>query len=217
MDTDVSGDGVDAAALPARIDSVRVAGTPNGPVPVVCIAVEEDSTAAGDAREEGTAAGDAREEGTAAGDAREEGTAAGDAREEGVDSAGGPEGELTGEVLPIFIGFEEARSIIRGMEAEDIGRPMTHDLTLDIVEELGGRVDGVLVSRLEAGTFFAELRLNTPRDDVTVDARPSDSLALAARTNAPLRVARAVWEDAAEDAERFAELQDVREVFEDDE
>jgi bifunctional DNase/RNase len=197
MDTDVSGDGVDAAALPARIDSVRVAGTPNGPVPVVCIAVEEDSTAAGDAREEGTAAGDAREE--------------------GVDSAGGPEGELTGEVLPIFIGFEEARSIIRGMEAEDIGRPMTHDLTLDIVEELGGRVDGVLVSRLEAGTFFAELRLNTPRDDVTVDARPSDSLALAARTNAPLRVARAVWEDAAEDAERFAELQDVREVFEDDE
>jgi bifunctional DNase/RNase len=177
MDTDVSGDGVDAAALPARIDSVRVAGTPNGPVPVVCIAVEQD----------------------------------------GVDSAGGPEGELTGEVLPIFIGFEEARSITRGMEAEDIGRPMTHDLTLDIVEELGGRVDGVLVSRLEAGTFFAELRLNTPRDDVTVDARPSDSLALAARTNAPLQVARAVWEDAAEDADRFAELQDVREVFEDDE
>lgn len=187
MDTDVSSGGVDAAALPARIDSVRVAGTPNGPVPVVCIAVEED------------------------------GTAAGDTREDGVDSAGGPEGELTGEVLPIFIGFEEARSIIRGREAEDIGRPMTHDLTLDIVEELGGRVDGVLVSRLEEGTFFAELRLNTPRDDVTVDARPSDSLALAARTNAPLRVARPVWEGAAEDAERFAELQDVREVFEDDE
>jgi bifunctional DNase/RNase len=184
MNTDVSGDGEDTDAdadltegLPARIDSVRVAGTPNGPVPVVLIAVEED----------------------------------------GVDSAGGPEDPLEGEVLPIFIGFEEARSIVRGMEAEDIGRPMTHDLTLDIVEELGGRVDRVAVSRLQEGTFFATLWLNTPRDDVTVDARPSDSLALAARTNAPLLVARPVWEDAAEDADRFAELDDIREVFEDDE
>jgi len=199
MSTDASGDGDRDAAdlLPARIDSVRVAGTPNGPVPVVCIAVEEDDPAAGKTREDGTAAGRTRED--------------------GVDSAGGPDGELVGEVLPIFIGFEEARSIVRGMEAEPLGRPMTHDLTLDIVEELGGRVDGVVVSRLEEGTFFAELRLNTPREDVTVDARPSDSLALAARTNAPLRVAAPVWEDAAEDADRFAELQDVREVFEDDE
>jgi bifunctional DNase/RNase len=189
MSTDASGDGDRDAAdlLPARIDSVRVAGTPDGPVPVVCIAVEEDGAAAGDAREDGT------------------------------DSAGGPDGELVGEVLPIFIGFEEARSIVRGMEAEPLGRPMTHDLTLDIVEELGGRVDGVVVSRLEEGTFFAELRLNTPREDVTVDARPSDSLALATRTNVPLRVAAAVWDDAAEDADRFAELQDVREVFEGDE
>jgi bifunctional DNase/RNase len=199
MSTDASGDGDRDAAdlLPARIDSVRVAGTPDGPVPVVCIAVEEDGIAAGDAREDGIAAGDAREDGT--------------------DSAGGPDGELVGEVLPIFIGFEEARSIVRGMEAEPLGRPMTHDLTLDIVEELGGRVDGVVVSRLEEGTFFAELRLNTPREDVTVDARPSDSLALATRTNVPLRVAAAVWDDAAEDADRFAELQDVREVFEGDE
>ncbi|WP_254823444.1 bifunctional nuclease family protein [Haloglomus halophilum] len=194
MNTDVSGDGEDTDAdadvtegLPARIDSVRVAGTPNGPVPVVLLAVEED------------------------------GTAAGDAREDGVDSAGGPEGPLEGEVLPIFIGFEEARSIVRGMEAEDIGRPMTHDLTLDIVEELGGRVDRVAVSNLEEGTFFATLWLNTPRDDVTVDARPSDSLALAARTNAPLLVARPVWEGAAEDADRFAELDNIREVFEDEE
>jgi bifunctional DNase/RNase len=204
MNTDVSGDGEDTDAdadvtegLPARIDSVRVAGTPNGPVPVVLIAVEEDDTAAGDAREDGTTAGEARED--------------------GVDSAGGPESPLEGEVLPIFIGFEEARSIVRGMEAEDIGRPMTHDLTLDIVEELGGRVDRVVVSRLEEGTFFADLRLNTPRDDVHVDARPSDSLALAARTNAPLLVARPVWEGAAEDADRFAELDDIREVFEDEE
>ena len=167
----------DTEEHPARIDSVRVAGTPNGPVPVVLIAVTVG----------------------------------------GTDSAGGPEGPLTGEVLPVFIGFEEARSIIRGMDAESPGRPMTHDLTLDIVEELGGRVDRVAVSRLEAGTFFADLRLNTPRADVTVDARPSDSLALAARTSAPLVVAPDVWESAAENADRFAELDDIREVFEDDE
>jgi bifunctional DNase/RNase len=180
MDTDAPPEaGDDGEPLPARIDSVRVAGTPNGPVPVVCLAVEVD----------------------------------------GVDSAGGADGPLDpdGEVLPIFIGFEEARSIVRGMEAEDIGRPLTHDLTLDIVEELGGRVTRVVVSRLEAGTFFADLRLATPRDDVTVDARPSDSLALAARTNAPLAVARTVWDEGAEDAEQFVDLQDVREVLRDDE
>ncbi|MGM0399121.1 MAG: bifunctional nuclease family protein [Halobacteriota archaeon] len=143
----------------ATIDAVRVAGTPDGPTPVVLLDVGH------------------------------------------VD-----------DVLPIFIGFEEAVSIARGMDAADIGRPLTHDLTLDIVEELGGRVDRVVVTEVRDGTFIAELHLNSPREDVVVDARPSDSLALAARTGAPIEVAKAVFEDARRDRADFEDLDDIREV-----
>jgi bifunctional DNase/RNase len=115
-------------------------------------------------------------------------------------------------VLPIFIGFEEAVSIARGMEAEDIGRPLTHDLTLDLVEELGGRVTRVVVSALEDNTYIADLHIDTPRGDTVVDARPSDSLALAARTNAPVEVETDVFESGRREREEFDQLQDIGEV-----
>jgi len=117
-------------------------------------------------------------------------------------------------VLPIFIGFDEAVSIARGMEAEDIGRPLTHDLALDLVEELGGRVTRVVVSSLEDNTYIADLHVDTPRGDTVVDARPSDSLALAARTNAPIEVDDDVFESGRRDREEFDQLQDIREVAE---
>jgi bifunctional DNase/RNase len=117
-------------------------------------------------------------------------------------------------VLPIFIGFEEAISIARGLEAEDVGRPLTHDLTLDLVEELGGRITSVVVSSLEDNTYIADLHLDTPRGEAVVDARPSDSLALAARTNAPVEVDGEVFARGQRDREEFDQLQDIREVAE---
>jgi len=144
----------------AAIDAVRVAGTPDGPVPVVVLSVDGES-----------------------------------------------------DVLPIFVGIDEARSIAHGMDAIDIGRPMTHDLTLDIIEELGGRVTRVVVSELRDGTYIADLHLDTPRGDVVVDARPSDSMAMAARTNATIEVAEAVFDEGREDPDEFAELRDIREVL----
>ncbi|MFB6110700.1 MAG: bifunctional nuclease family protein [Halodesulfurarchaeum sp.] len=148
--------------MDAYIDRVRVAGTAEGPIPVVLLGVEDRP----------------------------------DTR------------------LPIFIGFDEAVSIARGLDAQDIGRPMTHDLTLDIIEELGGRVEKVVVSDLEDGTFIADLHLNTPREDAVIDARPSDSLALAARTDAAVEVAESVFESGARAREEFEDLEDIREVAE---
>lgn len=116
------------------------------------------------------------------------------------------------EVLPISIGFAEAASIARGMEAEDIGRPLTHDLLLDVMEELGGRVDRVEVTELKDATYIADLHLETPRDEAVVDARPSDSLALAVRTNAPIEVDRDVFEDGRRPPDEFDHLEDLREV-----
>lgn len=124
----------------------------------------------------------------------------------------GPDGE--DDVLPIFIGFDEAQSIARGLEAEDIGRPLTHDLLLDVMEELGGRITRVVVSDLQDGTYVADLHVNTPRGDVVVDARPSDSMALAARTNAPLEVASAVFEEGRQPRSEFEEFTDIREAME---
>ncbi len=148
--------------MEAYIDGVRVAGTAEGPIPVVLIGVADE-----------------------------------EARQ-----------------LPIFIGFDEAVSIARGMDARDIGRPLTHDLMLDIIEELGGRVDQVVVSGLEDGTFTADLHLDTPRSEAVIDARPSDSLALAARTDAPIAVEQSVFDEGSRPHEEFEDLEDIREVTE---
>lgn len=115
-------------------------------------------------------------------------------------------------VLPIFIRFEEGVSIARGMEAEDIGRPLTHDLLLDVMEELGGRIDRVVVSELRDNTYIADLHVQTPRGHEVIDARPSDSIALAARTGAPIEISDEVFEQSRQDRAQFDELQDIREV-----
>jgi bifunctional DNase/RNase len=119
----------------------------------------------------------------------------------------------TDDVLPIFIGVEEATSIARGLDAEDIGRPLTHDLFLDVMEELGGRVDRVVVADLEEDTYVADLHVVTPRTDAVVDARPSDSLALAARTNADIEVETSVFEAGSEPPGEYEQLDDVRELL----
>ena len=117
------------------------------------------------------------------------------------------------EVLPIFIGVEEATSIARGLDAEDVGRPLTHDLFLDVMEELGGRVDRVVVADLEDDTYVADLHVVTPRTNAVVDARPSDSLALAARTNAAIEVEESVFEAGSEPPGEYEKLDDVRELL----
>ncbi|AQL43155.1 hypothetical protein BV210_10695 [Halorientalis sp. IM1011] len=146
-----------------------------------------------------------------------------DATIEGVRVAGTPTGpvpvvllavEGESDQLPIFVGFDEAASIARGLDAEDVGRPLTHDLALDLVEELGGRIERVVVSDVDEGTYIADLHVATPRESVVIDARPSDSLALAARTNAPVAVDESVFEEGRRDPGEFEEMDDIREVME---
>ncbi len=95
--------------------------------------------------------------------------------------------ELHGpRVLPIWIGQPEAESIVMELQAVVRERPMTHDLVKQIVLGLGATVRRVVISRIERGTYFAELQLQ--RDDalISVDARPSDSIAIALRTGAAI-------------------------------
>jgi bifunctional DNase/RNase len=91
-------------------------------------------------------------------------------------------------VLPIWIGPTEAASIGIALEGQPRVRPMTHDFLANVVQALHAEVDHVVINRVEGSTFFAAVTINQEGETVTVDARPSDSIALAVRTQTPLFV-----------------------------
>jgi len=92
----------------------------------------------------------------------------------------------SGRVLPIFIGAPEATAIAFALEEVITPRPMTHDLLREILDDLGVSLEKVTVTELTDGVFYAELELHG-RDGVhTISSRPSDAIALAARTGSPI-------------------------------
>lgn len=97
-------------------------------------------------------------------------------------------------VLPIWIGPNEADAIALGLTNTATPRPMTHDLTTSLVEATGWSVAEVRVTELRDGTYIGSVHLDGPDGPVEVDSRPSDGLALAVRTGAPVRVARHLFE-----------------------
>ena len=84
-------------------------------------------------------------------------------------------------VLPIWVGVPEANAIALQIENVSTPRPMTHDLLRNIITDLEGRVDRVVVSDLRDNTYFAIIHLTVRGERVAVDARPSDAIALALR------------------------------------
>ncbi|KPQ38859.1 MAG: bifunctional nuclease family protein [Phormidium sp.] len=115
--------------------------------------------------------------------------------------------------LPIYISQDQARSIISAIEQQTPPRPMTHDLMVNILEAWDLRLDRVIVHALEENTFFAVLKMVNADGKVKkeIDARPSDAIALALRTDASIWVMEEVVADAsipvdqdADEAERQA-------------
>jgi uncharacterized protein len=99
------------------------------------------------------------------------------------------ESEGLGRTLPIFIGAPEATAIAFALQGMDTPRPMTHDLIRDLLDALGSDVLRVVVTELKASTYFAEIVLDQDGREVPVSSRPSDAVAVAVRTGAPLYVA----------------------------
>jgi bifunctional DNase/RNase len=91
-------------------------------------------------------------------------------------------------VLPIWIGPTEAASIGIALEGQPRVRPMTHDFLANVVTALHAEIDHIVIDRVEGSTFFATVTLNQGDKPIAVDARPSDSIALAVRTQTPLFV-----------------------------
>jgi hypothetical protein len=91
-------------------------------------------------------------------------------------------------VLPIWIGANEAQAIARELAGQRFQRPLTHDLVATLIEGLKARVTRVVIADLRDNTFFANLIVERPPEVLSVDARPSDSIAVALRCKAPIFV-----------------------------
>lgn len=95
--------------------------------------------------------------------------------------------EVDGErMLPIWIGASEAQAIAAELAGMKFSRPLTHDLAASLIRGLGGSLQRVIVSRVEDNTYYAEMVVVRGAEVISVDARPSDSIAIALRMRAPL-------------------------------
>ena len=117
------------------------------------------------------------------------------------------------KALPIWIGSAEASAIIRRIESIEVSRPMTHDLIASIVEKTGGTIDRVEINDVEKETYYAIIYIKDKEgNEVEIDARPSDAIAVAIRVDAPIFVTANVLAngsvscDAAKDEEEAQEF-----------
>lgn len=100
-------------------------------------------------------------------------------------------------ILPIWIGFFEAESIITVLKGIFLPRPMTHDLCSDTICVLGGKLIAVHIYSLEMGTFYSRLVIDQNGNLINIDSRPSDSISVALRQSSPIFVSEQIMEEAA--------------------
>ena len=118
--------------------------------------------------------------------------------------------EKEGErLLPIWIGQPEAESIVIEMSKLRRERPLTHDLCKTLITGLGGTLRRIQITRVENRTYYAELQIRRDDQVINIDARPSDSIAIALRFSAPMFAQESlltalVFEDSQEEAEPWA-------------
>jgi bifunctional DNase/RNase len=96
------------------------------------------------------------------------------------------------DVLPIWIGLLEASSIATALENIETPRPMTHDLIKNILDSLGVKVLKIEVNDLKDNTYYALIHVDVNKKRLVIDSRPSDAIAIALRTNAPIFVEESV-------------------------
>jgi bifunctional DNase/RNase len=99
-------------------------------------------------------------------------------------------------VMPIWVGIFEANAIAIEIEKLAAPRPMTHDLTRNLIRHLNGSLEKVVITELRDDTFFAILWLRQDNEAITIDARPSDAIALALRADCPIYVSEQVLQSA---------------------
>ena len=114
--------------------------------------------------------------------------------------------------LPIWIGHAEAAAILMKLQGANTPRPMTHDLLTEVLEQLDARIVRIAVTELRENTFYALITVAVNGSEIEIDSRPSDAIALAVRSGAPIFAAEAVIEESAIEFEH--EVEDTDEVVE---
>jgi bifunctional DNase/RNase len=117
-------------------------------------------------------------------------------------------------LLPIYIGTPEAAAIHYALDGVEPPRPLTHDLFLVTLAELGATVDKIVITEMRDRTFHAELHLSGPAGEKVISARPSDAVALAVRCNAPIFASDELMDSQAQDAPPEPEA-DAAEIIDD--
>ncbi|HEY3193384.1 MAG TPA: bifunctional nuclease family protein [Solirubrobacterales bacterium] len=115
--------------------------------------------------------------------------------------------------LPIWIGHPEAAAILMKLQGASTPRPMTHDLLSDVLDQMEAKCEKVSVTELRDNTFFASITISMNGSELEIDSRPSDALALAVRTSAPIFAADEVIEESAIEFEG-EEVEDTEQVVE---
>jgi bifunctional DNase/RNase len=115
--------------------------------------------------------------------------------------------------LPIWIGHPEAAAILMKLQGAATPRPMTHDLLSDVLDQMEAKCEKVSVTELRDNTFFASITISMNGSELEIDSRPSDALALAVRTSAPIFAADDVIEESAIEFEG-EEVEDQEQVVE---
>lgn len=108
------------------------------------------------------------------------------------------------QVLPIWVGVFEANAIATQLEKIDSPRPMTHDLLNNVISGLDAKIERVVITDLQDNTFFAIIHLLSNGSPLTIDARPSDAMALALRADVPIFVEAVVLDKSTATGEKGA-------------
>jgi bifunctional DNase/RNase len=110
--------------------------------------------------------------------------------------------ELSGSrILPIWIGRAEARAIAMELASQKFQRPLTHDLMKTLIQGLGAKIRKVCIEELKNNTFYAKIFIEKDDEIVGIDARPSDSIALALRAKSPIFIAEGLLREQPDTAE----------------
>ena len=122
-----------------------------------------------------------------------------------------------GKILLIWTGFFEAQAIVLALQNLKPPRPLTHDLAKSLIEKLHGKVDKVVISDLVNNTFYSRILIRRNEEDVQIDSRPSDAIALALRLSVPIFVDETVLNKVAIGKEPIGdeEIQDFKKKLED--
>lgn len=112
-------------------------------------------------------------------------------------------------IVPVFVGLSEAVSIYQALSGMVSPRPTTHDLFVSTLENLGASITGVLIDDLDGGVYYARLSVSIDSVEREVDARPSDCMALALRSGAPITIQEKVVVESAMDRKDLDDLKGI--------